>query len=232
MHARARALVLAVLAATAAGCTSFATVRSARVQPGPSLTLQGSVSSPPGDGAGWFWTLDCESGCDHAIGGVDALYTYGGTGETPYAAGVGVNGLFPYVEGYAQMGGDSARAWGVGARLGIPVIGWSSHQVYGRYDFRLADGRRVLWNPGVFLHVGNSPNGNNPGHFLALVQGVGLELRGARSTLVPALTLVAGRGERENSVEQPGPFTTVFGAASVSVTFHRRRTSEDDRRDE
>lgn len=223
MPARLAPLAILLLGATMAGCTSFATVRSAQVQPGSSLTLQGSVSSPPGDEAAWFWTLDCASDCDHSVASVEAGYAYGWTGENPYTLGVGVNGLlFPYVEGYAQLNGDSARAWGVGARLGIPAAGWSNHQVYGRYDLVLANGTRVLVNPGVFLHVGNSPNGENPGHFLALAQGVGLEHRGERTTLVPAITLVAGRGRRSRDGD-PVDFTTVFAAASLGITFHRRR---------
>lgn len=226
MHASIQALAVLLLAAAGAGCTSFATVRSAQVHPGTSLTVQGSVSSPPGDGAAWFWTLDCSENCDHAIGSVDAALTVGRASEHPFAVGVGVNGiLFPYVEGYTQLNRDTARAFGVGARVGIPVIGWSSHQLYGRYDILLENGRRVLWNPGMFLHAGQSPNGENRGHFLAMVQAVGLEYRGERRTVVPAVALVVGRGDRERYGDDEGPFTTVFGAASMSVTFHRRRSA-------
>jgi hypothetical protein len=102
--------------------------------------------------------------------------------------------------------------------VGIPAFGWSNHQLYARYDARLPDGRRVLLNPGVFLHVGNSPNGRDPGHFVGLVQAVGLERRGERTT-IPALALVIGRGERESYGVREGPFTTAFGMLSISVTL-------------
>jgi hypothetical protein len=225
MHTAFRALAVLVLGAAGAGCTSFATVRSAQVQPGGSLTLQGSLSSPPGDEAAWFWSLSCADDCDHPIASVDAAYAYGWAGDQPFTLGAGVNGFFPYVEGYAQLSGDSARAFGVGGRLGIPATGWSNHQLYGRLDLPLAGGRRVLWNPGVFLHAGRSPNGLSRGHFVAMVQAVGLEHRGPRRTIVPALALVVGRGRRDRDREDEGSFTTVFGAATVSVTFHRRRTA-------
>ena len=119
----------------------------------------------------------------------------------------------------------SARAFGVGAKLGVPLVGWSNHQVYARYDIPLRDGSRLLWNPGLFAHFGNSPNGENPGHFLAMVQAVGLEHRGERRTMVPAVALVVGQGRRESYDTSEGPFTTVFGVATLSVTFHRRRSA-------
>lgn len=185
MLARFRALAVLVFGAAGAGCTSFATVRSAQVQPGGSFTVQGSLTTAPGDETGWFWSLDCAEDCSHPIASVDALYTYGSAGERPYSLGAGVNGLYPYVEGYKQLNADSARAYGVGARVGIPAIGWTNHQLYGRYDIGLGDGQRLLWNPGVFLHAGSSPNGQSRGHFLAMVQAVGMEHRGARRTVVP-----------------------------------------------
>ncbi|HST57233.1 MAG TPA: hypothetical protein VLK84_01015 [Longimicrobium sp.] len=224
MLPRLTALAVLVLGAAGAGCTSFATVRSAQVQPGSSFTVQGSLSTPPGDETGWFWSLDCAEDCSHPIAGVDALYTYGSAGERPYSLSAGVNGLVPYVEGYTQLNGDSGRAYGVGARVGIPVTGWTSHQLYGRYDIGLGDGRRLLWNPGVFLHAGRSPNGESRGHFVAMVQAVGMEHRGPRRTVVPALALVVGQGRRERYGDEDS-FTSVFGAASVSVTFHRPRAA-------
>ena len=227
MLARFASLTVLAFGLAATGCTSFATVRSARVHPGSSATFQASATSPTGDGVGWFYGLDCSSACSRSVAALDAGFTYGWAGEHPSTLGFGVNGiLFPYVEGYTQLSGDSARAFGVGARLGVgqPVLGWGNHQVYARYDIPLAGGTRVLWNPGLYLHAGNSPNGDNPGHFLALVQGVGVEHRRERSTIVPAVALVVGRGDRQSAAdEEEGPFTAVFGAASVSITFHRPR---------
>jgi hypothetical protein len=221
---RLLSLVLFLVCGTAASCTSFATVRSAEVHPGPSLTAQASISTPPGDGPAWFWTYACASGCDRAIGGFDAALAFGRTEGTPFTIGAGASGLlYPYVEGYVQLG-RGERPYGVGARLGVPVIGWVEHQVYGRYDVRLGNGRRLLLNPGLFYHGGNTPNGENPGHFVALVQGVGLLLEGERASVVPAFSIVAGRGERESfGREDDGPFTSIFAAASVNISLHRRR---------
>lgn len=218
-------LMMLMAGVTTSGCTSFATVRSARVHPGSSLTLQGSISSPPGDDVGWFYSLECAEGCDHSVLSPDVSWTYGSVEDSPYSIGVGVNGfLFPYVDVYSQIGGDTARAFGVGARLGVPVTGWGNHQVYARVDVPMENGARLLWNPALFAHFGNSPNGENPGHFFALVNGLGLEQPGARATWVPAVALVVGRGERE-SYGNRHTFTTVFGTASLSVTLHRRRSA-------
>jgi hypothetical protein len=137
----------------------------------------------------------------------------------------GSTARFPTWRGYTQLNRDTARAFGAGAQVGIPAFGWSNHQLYARYDLRLPDGRRVLLNPGVFLHVGNSPNGQDTGHFVELVQAVGLERRGERTTTIPALALVIGRGERESYGVREGPFTTAFGMLSISVTFHRPRSA-------
>jgi hypothetical protein len=214
-------LLLAV--GTSASCTSFGAVRSAEVLPGPSLTVQGSISTPPGDGPAWFWSFDCAFDCNRVIGGVDAAFAIGQTGRTPFTVGAGVSGLeYPYLEGYVQLGGG-ANPYGVGARVGLPVTGWTQHQVYARYDVRLKNGQRLLLDPALFYHGGNSPNGANPGHFLALVQGVGVSFEGERVSMVPALSVVAGRGEREGLDQESGPFTSIFAVASVSVSWHRRR---------
>src|SRR5690349_11870341 len=121
---RLPSLLLFLACGAASACTSFATERSAEVLPGPSLTLQGSISTPPGDEPSWFWSYDCASGCDRAIGGFDAALAFGRTQGTPYTVGAGVSGLlYPYVEGYIQLG-RGASPYGVGARLGLPVTGW------------------------------------------------------------------------------------------------------------
>lgn len=81
------AAIVVVLAASiflAAGCASFATVRSAEVQPGPSLAVQASATTRPGDVAGWFWMHDCEQLCDDHVVGGDLGVTYG----WPRAGGV------------------------------------------------------------------------------------------------------------------------------------------------
>lgn len=218
--------VLLLALALLSGCTAFSTVRSAEIYPGTSAHVQVGMASPPGEDAYWFWSLDC-SGCNDPIPSFDVGLAHGVTGREggrPYEVSVGLNGLSPYVGGYLQLGKDERSAYGVGGRLGIPfVISWSTSQVYGRYDRILAPGRRLLLNPGIMLHAGNSPNGENPGHFLGLVQGVGLELEGARVSFTPSASVVVARGERNSYGMFGGPFTTAFGTASVAVTFHRRR---------
>jgi hypothetical protein len=225
MITRVIPFLLLPLSVTALGCTSFATVRSARVHPGASVTLQGAISAPPGDEAAWFWSFDCAFECNHAIGGVDLSIAFGYAGGNPFAVGAGVNGvLYPYLEGYIQLS-QASRPFGIGGRFGPPLSGWTEHQVYARYDIPLGPGRYVLLNPAIFYHTGNSPNGAQPGHFLAYVQGVGLLLEGSSVSITPAVALVLGRGKRESF--SPETFSTAFGAVSVSITFHRKRRADE-----
>ena len=224
---KAGTVVVAALFAFTA-CTSFATVRSAEVQPGPSVGVQASVSTRPGDDAAWFWSFDCASDCDRAIVGGDVGLTYGWlrpSGVRGFAIGAGTSGTYPYVDAYVQLGAGR-RPLGVGARLGPPVSNWREHQLYARYDVPLGGRTRLLLNPAAFLHEGRSPNGENPGTFLGFVQGVGLMLEGEHVSWTPAISFVAGRTRRTSYGEQFGPTTSVFGAASLGVTFHRRRTTD------
>jgi hypothetical protein len=136
----------------------------------------------------------------------------------------GLNAFSPFIGAYTQLGKGERSAYGIGGRLGLPVISWSSSQIYGRYDRLLAPGQRLLLNPAIVLHRGNSPNGENPGHFLALVQGVGVELEGRNVSFIPGGSLVLLRGDRSSYGQPEGPFTTAFATASVAVVFHRKRT--------
>jgi hypothetical protein len=218
------AIPLALLVASVTGCTSFGAVRSAEVTPGPMGTLQLSVATPPGDDAAWFWSFDCESECDRVIPSYDVAYTHGFAGadrRVPFELGLGVSGSYPYTQGYAQFG-QPRFPWGVGLRLGIPT-NWHEHQLFARFDVLLSNRTRVLLSPMLFYHTGNSPNGQNPGSFLGFVQGVGFELRGERVSFIPAVSLVAGRTERESYGQKVASSKTMFGTASVSLSFHRRR---------
>lgn len=217
--------VLLATIATASGCTSFATVRSAEVTPGASLGLQASVSTPPGDVAGWFWSFDCEERCDHPVPGGDAGVTYGwrpAGGPHGVALGLGTSGTHPYVDGYVQLGGGRLP-FGVGARGGVPIGSWREHQLYGRVDVPLGADTRLLLDPALFLHEGRAPNGESPGRFVAFVQGVGLQIDHGSLAWTPAVALVAGRGERTSYGRRYGPERAVFATASVGVTWHRRR---------
>jgi hypothetical protein len=206
-------------------CTPFSNVRSAQVRPGPSLALQASMSTLPGEVAGWFWTLDCEAKCNSAIVGTNAGFAYGWSAasrQRGFELGAGVNGVYPYVDGYVQLSGGRTP-FGLGAQVGLPVTSWREHQIYARYDIPLGERRRLLLNPAGFLHEGESPNGENPGTFRGFVQGVGLLLDGQRVSWTPAVTVVAGRAERRSYAQQFGPESSVLFVGSLGVTFHRRR---------
>jgi len=212
-----------------AGCSSFGTVRSAEVHPGGSVGVQASVSTPPGDQAAWFWSYDCVSDCDHRIPGGDLGFTYGVARERggAFALGVGINGIQPYADGYVQLR-EGDRPFGVGARVGVPLDGWQQHQLYGRYDVRLGSSRgvsrRLLLNPALFVHYNSSRHSfAASGSFVGFVQGVGLLLEREGASLVPAVTLVAGRSRRRNAFEENGAANTVFGVASLGIVFHRAR---------
>jgi hypothetical protein len=218
--------VWCVLLAPLAACTSFATLRSAEVRPGPAFTVQAALAFAPGDEAGWFWSLDCEINCDHGVPGLDLSLAFGSRPSSagiPYALGFGFNGIYPYLEGYFQLHRGRALPFGLGARLGIPASGWSEHQLYGRLDVTLGTGARLLLDPGLFFHTGNSPNGQNPGTFVGFVQGVGLELSDGVLAITPGVSIVWGRAERHSYGEQIGPAYRAFAMASVGVTFLRKR---------
>ena len=220
----ARAALPALLPALAA-CTSFSTVRSAEVHPGPSAAVQASATTPLDDDAGWFWSFDCADACGDRVFGGDAGVAYGWRPDgsaRAFAVAVGTSGTHPYVDGYVQLAGGR-RPYGVGLRLGPPVTPWREHQLYGRWDVPAGPGRRVLLNPALLLHEGRSPNGENPGTFLGFVQGVGLLLEGDRVSWTPSVALVTGRTRRTQGGREIGPTWSVFGAASVGVTLHRRR---------
>lgn len=212
---------------TISACTTFATVRSAEVTPGPSLGVQASYAGRPGPEAGWFWAFDCAQECDHPVWGVDLGLSYGWVGadttrRPPVAVGVGVSGFSPYADGYVQLR-RGRRPLGVGARVGLPIGSWMEHQLYARYDVPLGTSARVLLNPALFVHHGNSPNGQNPGTFVAFVQGVGVEVEGPYVSLMPSVALVAGHTRRSSYGRRVASGGTAFGTASLRVTFHRRR---------
>ena len=211
------------------GCT-FAAVRSAEVHPGPALRVQASLASDPGPDAGWFWDVGDCAGCSAPIPALDVGFSLGVAGteqNRPSEWEVGLDGLTPYVGGYTQLHRGANSASGFGARLGIPwPASWSHSQLYLRYDRVLEGGTRLLWNPAILVHAGNSPNGENPGVFVGLVNGAGIELRSTFATLVPSAAVLVGSGSRSSYGRSEGAFTTVFGTAALSVTLHRRRSGE------
>ena len=219
MHLRISALLAAL--ALLSGCT-LSTVRSAEVYPGLSLNAQVSSTTPAGEDAGWFWSAG-----NQPVPGLYAELTLGNVsadGARGNELSAGLYAFSPFVGAYTQLGKNERSAYCIGGRLGLPIISWSSSQLYGRYDRLLAPGQRLLLNPAVVLHWGNSPNGENPGHFVGLVQGVGLEMEGKNVSFIPAASVVLMGGERSSYGESQGSFTTAFATASVAVVFHRART--------
>lgn len=182
------------LAAACAACSSFSTVRSAVVHPGPSLMIHGSIASPPGDETAWFYAFNCASDCNEVLSGGDIGLSFSHVPEkgTPFTFGLGSNGLYPYAEGYWQIARSERRPFGVGARLGLSVWSWTQHQVYARFNRPSDEGSTFLWNPGIIYHTGNSPNGENRGSFLGLVQSFGWEFTGDGPALLPSLSVVFG----------------------------------------
>lgn len=224
MRIRRRRWAVSVLAAAAAqtGCTTFGAIRSAEVRPGPAASFQLTVTSPVGDEPGWFWSYECSSGCDHVVVAPELGFTWGIVDEesTPAAVGVGLSGLFPFVDVYAQLR-RGERPWGLGGRIGS-LGTWHEIQVYGRYDAPAGENQRLLWNPSLFIVTGNSPNGANPGHIIAMIQSVGIEARGERVSFVPSASLLLGRGSRTSYSREIGPFNAFFGVISVRMTVNRR----------
>lgn len=227
MHRSRVPAFAAILPLVAGACTTFATVRSADVRPGPSVAVHASYSTPPGDVAGWFWSYDCVTRCSFATPGIDVGYTYGWRrpdSVRAVALGVGVNSFYPYVDGYMQLA-SGQRPYGVGVRVGLPVQSWRQHQLYARYDIPLRERTRLLVNPGILLHEGRTPNGQTSGHFVGLVQGVGLEFMGRNVSWTPAVAVVAGQAQRRDYFARLGPERRVFAMASLGFTVHRSRST-------
>ena len=179
------------------GCTSFADVRSAEVMPGGQLDVGVTMSTPAGDAASWFWSYDCASDCDRAIFSPNVAFRYGRVPEArgrPWELGAGTSGTFPYATGYLQLA-RGPRPFGVGARVGVPVGSWREDAVFARYDLSSGSTRFVL-TPTIFLHSGNSPNGQQPGWFLALAPAFGVQHSFSGVSATGSLTPVVGRTRR------------------------------------
>jgi hypothetical protein len=207
-----------------AGCSTFATVRPAEVTPGPRFTVQATMTTMVPDEAAWFWSFDCASDCGRTVPAVGIEYMHGlvETG-TPIEVGAGFAGVFPYARAYFQLGRGSLP-WGAGLELGMPLDNsWHEHRLFGRMDVPLKQNTRLLLNSSLFLHAGNSPNGQNPGSFVAFVPAAGVQLRGRRTEAIPSVALVVGRGTRESYGTQLEPFNAVFAIVSMSLTVHRAR---------
>ena len=214
LRCRAGAAFLVPLLFAAGGCASFAPVQSAQVTPGTRIDVGASLTSAPGEEAGWFWSLDCGASCDTPVFFPHLGMRLGRTpedGSRPYEVGFGISGVMPYADGYIQMG-DAPYPYGFGLRVG--TLGHLLDVTFtGRLDVPLATGGRLVLNSSLYGLFGNSPNGANPGSFLAFVQGVGIQ---PAPGVMLSVSAVAGTTHRESYGRETSG-GTVF--AIVGVTF-------------
>lgn len=214
---------LCVLAGLTSSCTSFASVRSAQVIPGFGVDLGATASSPPGDDAAWFWTLDCADNCNHFIVSPHAGLRYGivpdPTGPA-FDIGAGISGTYSYIESYVQLARD-ATPFGVGVRVGIPG-GWREDALFARFDKPIGSTSRLLFVPTLFRHGGNSPSGQIPGSFLAIAPGLGFFRSHEGGSYTLSLVPVLGRTNREYLNFRMAParrVSTVTGFLVVGLTL-------------
>lgn len=216
----------------AASCATFSTVRSARVPVGPSLQVQASATTPPGEDASWLRSIDCERTCNRPLVGLDISGSAGfrpGAGPKAIGVSAGIEGLGPYVDAFLQLH-EGPRAWGVGGRAGLRVGGWSVHQAYGRSDVPLGAGATLLLNPAFLVASGTSPNGAVSGSLRAFVLGIGVALASGGTTLTPAIAVVSGDVRRSPGYGAPDIRSrTTFLSASLGLSRHRQGPRPDAR---
>ncbi len=188
-------LALTLVTPFLAGCSTFVPVRSAQVETGGRVEVVATVATPPGEDAGWFFSLDCGATCDASGPALGVGMTVGGRtdGGWAYEVGGGLAGLFPYAEGFLQLRGGAGPI-GVGGGFGLSRGAGFEDVVYRAYDLAEVDGSRVYGTTSLFRHAGRSPNGQVGGSLTALGQGFGIEL----GPLAPSAALVVARVGRDD----------------------------------
>jgi hypothetical protein len=226
--------LLALLVTTA--CTTFGGVRSAEVRPGLSAEASISKSGKVGDVSGWFWSDECVYPCNTDVFGVGGRVTYAFPSRSgpALAFSFGVDGLYPHVEGYVQLGRGHVP-FGLGARLGFGIDDMPrEHGLFARIDVPVGARTRLLLNPALFVHedewFGGSDDGPNgaplnstTGLFVGFAQGVGLEWDAGNVSLTPALSIIRARARHGGYGEGYGPEWTTFPVASLGVSVGRKR---------
>lgn len=227
---RTRCVVRLLLAPALGACTTFGAVRSAEVRPGLSADASASWSGNVGDVAGWFWSDECMHPCDTKVGGVGAglTYAWAASGARPaLALSLGASGLFPYVEGYTQLGRGRVP-FGAGARVGVGEA--REHSLFARVDVPVGARTRLLLNPALFVHENRTISQPDPSltrttrnAFVAFAQGVGLEFDAGYVSFTPAVTLIRGRAKHGSYRRSYGPEWSTFPVASLGVAVGRER---------
>lgn len=182
------------------------------------------MTSPPGKEVTWFYSDECYQ-CNDNLPGLEGVFTWGERRQTgpSFSFGLGLNFAMPFAEAYVQLGNGSIP-YGIGARASS-LGKWKQFQLFGRVDKTLRSGSKLLWNPGLFLHDGTSPNEQNPGRIVALVNGFGLEMGRGPVAFTPSVSLVASHAWHESLGIMHGPENRVFGQAGVSLTLRRSPTA-------
>ena len=201
-------------------CASFSPMRPANVKQGISFRAKGGLSNPPGRETYWFFDFggDCPLCSSKPIAISEIGLNYG---FKPYSLGVLMNGLVPQLELYRQLHDGDKSDYGLGGRLGIP-IGWHSHQLFFVYDRMLNDYLKLIFNPALFYHTGQSSNGANTGSLLFFTPGIGLTIESKYMTFLPGISFIAGRGKLSLSGEPIRRFSDFFMTFSLAITIHKR----------
>jgi len=229
MPSSSRLAPFLALALSLSACTTFGGVRSAAVRPGFSAEASVASSGNVGDVSGWFWSDECVYPCNTNVFGVGGRVSYGFTSQTgpALALSVGIDGLYPHVEGYAQLGRGRVP-FGIGARVGIPVDDMSrEHGLFARIDVPLGARTRLLLNPALFVHedewFGTKTDNQTSGMFVGFVQGVGLEYDAGNVSFIPSVSVVRARSRHRGYDVEYGPEWTTFPVASFGVSVGRKR---------
>ena len=210
------------------GCASFSSGRSAQVDRGLSCHIKAGATIPPSRETWWFWDIgsDCPLCYSKSIPIAEVGLHYGfKLSETsrPFSIGLLVGGDVPQAEIYAQLHEGEKEDYGIGGRLGL-LTGWYSHQLFFLYDRQLGEDLKLLINPGLFYHTGQSPNGANTGSLLFFTQSVGLAFESDYYTFTPCVSLIAGKGKLSIASMPPTrKFSDTFVTAWLGITFHKKQ---------
>lgn len=223
------AFPLAVLSCS--GCVSMPLARSAETRPGPTVEFSHSVSYSP-DGISRCLLSRPLFECSELLLGGSIGMSYGWISDgrpAGRALGAGLSAadgrVLPYLDYYRQdRSGESAR--GLGARAAVSIDGWTELQAYARVDHWLASGQVLTWNPAIVVISGRKDS-STAGTFIGVSNAIGLLQRQRRSSVVPSLSLVIGRGQGEYpsrmSTRSFGPEWVVIGAFGMTYTMPARR---------